>query len=151
MTDHPPSPERSARIVQELQDAVQRLHVLAQQPRVVVIAGTRSDGIRPMAWQVLFERSFGGDVPALHYRGLRAGALPELLTRGYDSETTPEGTPWASPRLGDAMARGPVIGAFRADRLPDDVAQALVGVLVFEDDGLHRDGVKALVGELGLS
>lgn len=104
-----------------------------------------------MAWQVLFERSFGGDVPALRYRGLRAGALPELLTRGYDSETTPEGTPWASPRLGDAMTVGPVIAAFRADRLPDDIATALVGVLVFEDDGLHRAGVQALVGELGLS
>jgi len=30
------------------------------------------------------------------------------------------------------------------------VAQALVGVLVFEEDGLRLDGVRAIVGEVGL-
>ena len=48
------------------------------------------------------------------------------------------------------MAMGPVIEAFRADRMPDDVARALVGVLVFEEDGLRLDGIRAIAGELGL-
>lgn len=102
-----------------------------------------------MAWQVLFERSFGGELPTLHYRGVRAGSLIEVLSRGFDSEPTLDPS-WARPRLSDAMETGPVIQAFRADRLPDDVAQALVGVLVFEEDGLKLDGVRAVVGELGL-
>ncbi len=125
------------------------MHVVAHRPRVVVATGTRADGARPMAWQVLFERSLGGDVPALRYRGVRAGALIEVLTRRFDSEPTLDPA-WAHTRLVDAMATGPVIQAFRADRLPDDVARALVGVLVFEEDGLRLDGVRAVAGELGL-
>jgi len=73
----------------------------------------------------------------------------DILLRGFDSEPT-LGATWAHPRLSDAMATGPVIAAYRADRLPDDVARALVGVLVFEDEGLQLDGVRAIVGELGL-
>jgi hypothetical protein len=102
-----------------------------------------------MAWQVLFERSFGGDVPALQYRGVSAGSLMDVLMNGFDSEPTLDPS-WSHPRLMDAMMTGPVIEAFRADRLPDDVARALVGVLVFEEDGLRLDGVRALVGEVGL-
>jgi fumarylacetoacetate (FAA) hydrolase family protein len=48
------------------------------------------------------------------------------------------------------MTAGPVIQVFRADRLPDDVSRALVGVIVFEEDGLSLTGVRALVQELGL-
>jgi hypothetical protein len=99
-----------------------------------------------MAWQVLFERSLGADAPALRYRGVPASALARVLAEGFDREPSP-GETWAHARLVDAMAGGPVIQAFRADRLPDDVARALVGVLVFEEDGLHRDGIRALVRE----
>jgi len=48
------------------------------------------------------------------------------------------------------MNAGPVIQVFRADRLPDDVSRALVGVIVFEEDGLSLTGARALVQELGL-
>lgn len=133
----------------DLQDAVSRMHVVTQQPRVVVATGSRVHGARPMAWQVLFERSFGPDAPALCYRGVPAGTLTSVLRHGFDSEPTldPE---WANTRLGDAMASGPVLQAFRADRLPDDVAEALMGVLVFEEDGLTLDGVRAIAAEHGL-
>lgn len=143
------SSARDARILADLQDAVGRMHVVARQPRVVVATGARTQGARPMAWQVLFERSFGSDLPALHYRGVSPGALMDVLMQGFDREPT-LGDIWAHPRLVDAMATGPVIAAFRADRLPDDVARALVGVLVFEESGLRLDGVRAIVGELGL-
>ncbi len=153
MTDSSPSlgdaPDRSARILADLQDAVGRMHVVSRQPRVVVATGTRREGARAMAWQVLFERSFGGDLPALRYRGVRAGALAEVLTSGFDSEPSLDPA-WSHTRLGEAMSHGPVIEAFRADRLPDDVANALVGVLVFEEDGLQLAGVRALVSEFGL-
>ena len=75
--------------------------------------------------------------------------LMEVLLNGFDQEPT-LGEVWAHPRLSDAMAMGPVIEAFRADRMPDDVARALVGVLVFEEDGLRLDGIRAIAGELGL-
>ena len=149
MPDLSPSSERTARILDDLQDAVGRMHVVARQPRLVVAAGTRAAGARPMAWQVLFERSLGGDQPALVYRGVPAGALIPVLTQRFDSEPTLD-PGWAHTRLADAMATGPVIQAFRADRLPDDVARALVGVIVFEEDGLRLDGVRAVAGELGL-
>lgn len=152
MTDSPSNEstaDRSARILADLQDAVSRMHVVAQRPRVVVATGTRAEGARAMAWQVLFERSFGGDMPPLRYRGVRAGALVEVLTSGFDSEPSLDPA-WSHARLGDAMAHGPVIEAFRADRLPDDVATALVGLLVFEEDGLQLAGVRALAGELGM-
>jgi hypothetical protein len=138
-----------SRILEDLHDAVERMHVVARQPRVIVATGTRTKGARPMAWQVLFERSLGGEQLSLVYRGVRAGALSEVLMKGFDSEPTLE-PGWAHARLVDAMATGPVIQAFRADRLPDDVARALVGVIVFEEDGLRLDGVRAVVGELGL-
>lgn len=126
------------------------MHVVARHPRVVVATGARVGGARPMAWQVLFERSLGADGPALHYRGVSAGALMDLLLQGFDSEPT-LGAVWAHTRMIDAMATGPVIAAFRADRLPDDVAQALVGILIFEEDGLRLEGVRAMVGEVGLT
>jgi hypothetical protein len=144
-----PQAERNARILDDLQDAVSRMHVIARQPRLVVATGTRADGARPMAWQVLFERSLGGEHHPLVYRGVRAGALMEVLTNRFDSEPTLD-PGWAHTRLVDAMVNGPVIQAFRADRLPDDVARALVGVIVFEEDGLRLDGVRAVAGELGL-
>ena len=149
MSEPSPSSRREARILADLSDAVGRMHVVAQRPRVVVASGKRTDGARPMAWQVLFERSFGADVPAMRYRGVSAGALMEVLMNGFDSE--PNLSPsWSHERLMDAMMTGPVIEAFRADRLPDDVASALMGVLVFEEDGLKLNGVRALVGEVGL-
>ena len=64
------------------------MHVVAQKPRIVVATGKRTDGARPMAWQVLFERSFGGDVPTLQYRGVTAGSLMDILMTGFDSEPT---------------------------------------------------------------
>jgi hypothetical protein len=142
-----PDSDRHARILDDLQDAVQRMHVLAREPRVVVAAGTRQQGARPMAWQVLFERSLGPDAPPLAYRGTAATRLPTVLMDGFDAEPTLE-PGWAHARLGDAMQHGPVIQAFRTDRLPDDVARALVGVLVFEEDGLSLPGVRALAQEL---
>ncbi len=102
-----------------------------------------------MAWQVLFERSLGAGTPPLQYRGVGAVRLQAVLANGYDSEPT-LAPGWSHGRLGDAMATGPVIQVFRADRLPDDVSRALVGVIVFEEDGLTLAGVRALVGELGL-
>lgn len=141
--------DRTTRILDDLQNAVQRMHVLARSPRIVVAAGTRAEGARPMAWQVLYERSLG-DHPALQYRGTAAVKLPAVLTNGYDSEPT-LAAGWSCTRLGDAMAVGPVIQVFRADRLPDDVSRALVGVIVFEEDGLSLKGVRAIVQELGLS
>jgi hypothetical protein len=152
MTSAPgsPDPARSAQILDDLQDAVQRMHVLAKAPRVVVAVGSRHEGARPMAWQVLFERSLGPGQPALVYRGGSATTLPRVLMDGFDAEPTlaPD---WAVSRLGDAMRAGPVIQVFRADRLPDDVSRALVGVLVFEEDGLTLAGVRALTKELGLA
>ncbi len=88
-------------------------------------------------------------MPALRYRGVSARSMSEVFARGFDSEPTLDPL-WSHPRLHDAMAQGPVIQAFRADRLPDDVARALVGVLVFEEDGLHLDGIRAVAGEFGL-
>jgi hypothetical protein len=149
MSDGTPSAaERQARILEDLQDAVERMHVLsARDPRVVVATGTREHGARPMAWQVLFERSLGADTPPLTYRGTAAVRLPTVLMDGFDAEPTLE-PGWAHARLVDAMSMGPVIQAFRTDRLPDDVARALVGVLVFEEDGLSLPGVRALTKEL---
>jgi hypothetical protein len=125
------------------------MHVLAQRPRLVVAKGKRVHGARPMAWQVLFERSFGDAVPRLRYRGVPAHALTTVLADGFDSEPTLDPS-WSHERMSDAMADGPVIQAFRADRLPDDVAVALMGVLVFEEDGLHLDGIRAIAGEFGM-
>ena len=137
---------REERILADLQDAVSRMHVMPGTPRVVVAAGTRTIGARPMAWQALFERSLGDGTPPLRYRGAPAATLGRILHQGFDSEPTLDAG-WAHARMGDAMQQGPVIQAFRADRLPDDVARALVGVIVFEEDGLHRDGVRAVVAE----
>lgn len=140
--------DRQARILDDLQDAVQRMHVLSRSPRVVVAAGTRAQGARPMAWQVLFERSLG-DHPPLQYRGTSSVRLQAVLANGFDAEPT-LAPGWSGARLGDAMSEGPVIQVFRADRLPDDVSRALVGVIVFEEDGLTLAGVRALTQELGL-
>jgi hypothetical protein len=148
MTEQGSNSGRDTKILADLQDAVARMHVVSQQPRVVVATGNRHDGARAMAWQVLFERSLGPDAPQLLYRGVTAGALMDLLVQGFDSEPT-IGKVWAHRRMGDAMTHGPVIAAFRADRLPDDVARALIGILVFEEDGLRLHGVRALVGEVG--
>jgi len=149
MTERAPDSDRTAKILADLQDAVARMHVVSQQPRVVVATGARHDGARAMAWQVLFERSLGPEAPRLLYRGVSAGALMDLLLRGFDSEPS-LGEVWAHRRMVEAMSQGPVIAAFRADRLPDDVAEALVGILVFEEDGLRLDGVRVLVGEVGV-
>ena len=149
MPETSPGSNREARILADLQDAVSRMHVIAQTPRVIVATGTRVRGARPMAWQALFERSFGGDAYAFQYRGARAATLTDVLRQGFDREPTLEAG-WSHVRMVDAMADGPVIQAFRADRLPDDVARALVGVLVFEEDGLRLDGVRAIAGEFGL-
>jgi hypothetical protein len=139
---------RQARILEDLQDAVERMHVLSRSPQVVVASGARHAGARPMAWQVLFERSLGGK-RALQYRGTSAVRLQAVLAHGYDSEPT-LAPGWSYARLGDAMSAGPVIQVFRADRLPDDVSRALVGVIVFEEDGLTLAGVRALTQELGV-
>jgi len=141
--------QRDERILEDLQDAVTRMHVLTTRPRIVVAKGMRVQGARPMAWQVLFERSFGAELPALRYRGVAARSLATVLSQKFDSEPTLD-SEWAHARLSSAMAQGPVIQAFRADRLPDDVSKALMGVLVFEEDGLHIDGVRALAGEFGI-
>jgi hypothetical protein len=140
--------DRQARILDDLQDAVQRMHVLSRSPRVVFATGARTHGARPMAWQVLFERSLGTSL-ALQYRGTSAVRLQAVLTNGYDSEPT-LAAGWSCSRLGDAMAAGPVIQVFRADRLPDDVSRALMGVIVFEEEGLSLVGVRAITQELGL-
>jgi hypothetical protein len=103
-----------------------------------------------MAWQALFERSFGGELPPVSYRGTSASTLTTVLAQGFDSEPT-LGSGWSHPRLRDAMGMGPVIQVFRADRLPDDVGRALLGVILFEEDGLHLAGVRAIVREFGLS
>ena len=102
-----------------------------------------------MAWQVLFERSLGPKHPALSYRGVSAVRLQAVLANGYDSEPT-LAPGWSNTRLGDAMNAGPVIQVFRSDRLPDDVSRALMGVIVFEEDGLSVAGVRALTQEFGL-
>lgn len=149
MPDMSPSPNREARILADLHDAVGRMHVIAQSPRLVVATGRRVDGARPMAWQVLFERSLGSVAPTLQYRGTAAASLMGVLREGFDSEPSLE-PGWSHARLADAMAMGPVIQAFRTDRLPDDVARALIGVLVFEEDGLQLEGVRAIAGELRL-
>ncbi|MFY7920891.1 MAG: hypothetical protein ACOVSI_00600 [Gemmatimonas sp.] len=141
---------RQHRILEDLQDAVERMHVLSRSPQVVVASGRRDQGARPMAWQVLFERSLGAKHPPLHYRGVSAIRLQAVLANGYDSDPT-LGVVWSGPRLGDAMSGGPVIQVFRADRLPDDVSRALLGVIVFEEDGLSLVGVRALVQELGFT
>jgi hypothetical protein len=73
------APDREARILEDLQDAVQRMHVLARSPRIVLASGTRAQGARPMAWQALFERSFGGELPRVSYRGAPASALTTVL------------------------------------------------------------------------
>lgn len=143
------SPSSEARILSDLQDAVSRMHVVAQEPRVVVATGSRVSGARPMAWQVLFERSLGVNPPVLRYRGVPARVLSNVLRNGFDSEPTLDAE-WSTARLSDAMIAGPVLQAFRADRLPDDVAEALVGVLVFEEDGLTLDGVRAIAAEHGV-
>jgi hypothetical protein len=101
-----------------------------------------------MAWQALFERSLGPKHPTLAYRGVSAVRLQAVLANGYDSEPT-LAAGWACARLGDAMSTGPVIQVFRADRLPDDVSRALMGVIVFEEDGLSLAGVRALTKEFG--
>lgn len=145
----PPTSGSDDRILADLHDAVSRMHVVATRPRVVVAKGTRTQGARPMAWQVLFERSFGADVPTLRYRGVAARTLSHVLAHGFDSEPTLDPN-WSHERLSTAMAAGPVIQAFRADKLPDDVASALMGVLVFEEDGLHLNGIRAIAGELGV-
>ena len=144
------APDRAARIFDDLQDAVQRMHVLARSPRIVLATGTRDQGARPMAWQALFERSFGGELPVVTYRGAPASSLTTVLAKGFDSEPT-LGSGWSHPRLRDAMGMGPVIQVFRADRLPDDVGRALLGVIVFEENGLRLAGVRAIVREFGLS
>jgi hypothetical protein len=149
----PPAPDaaRDARILADLQNAVSRMHVIAGatagQPRVVVAEGTRLHGARPMAWQTLFERMFGPDAPAMRYRGASAASLPGILRHGFDAEPVLGDEAWAHERLVDAMAQGPVLQAFRADRLPDDVARALVGLIVFEEDGLTRDSVRTLMND----
>lgn len=140
-----------ARILDDLQDAVARMHVVAASgPRVVVASGKRSEGARAMAWQVLFERSLGPDAPTLAWRGSAAVTLPRVLHEGFDTEPTLSDG-FAFRRLVDAMREGPVLQAFRADRLPDDVARALVGVLVFEEDGLSLAGIRAIVQEMRAS
>lgn len=126
------------------------MHLLARSPRIVVATGTRFQGARPMAWQALFERSFGGALPPVSYRGASASALATVLAHGFDREPTLDAG-WSHSRLRDAMQTGPVIQVFRSDRLPDDVARALLGVIVFEEDGLQLAGIRALVGEFGLS
>ena len=103
-----------------------------------------------MAWQALFERSFGGELPSVRYRGAPASALTTVLAKGFDSEPT-LGSGWSHPRLREGMAMGPVVQVFRADRLPDDVGRALLGIIVFEEDGLQAAGVRAIVREFGLS
>lgn len=137
-----------SKIVDELQDAVTRMHVLSTIPRIVFARSTRSGGPRPMAWQVLFERSFGGKPHTFRYRGTTAASLAIVMARGYDDEPTLS-KEWSHARMDAAMAQGPVIQAFRADRMPDDVENALVGVLIFEEDGLQLAGVRSLV-ELSL-
>ncbi len=157
MTDPTPATRgdraRDDQILAELEDAVTRMHVVAQRPRLVFARGTRNDGARAMAWQVLFERSLkgtpGAHTGALAWRGAPAHRLAHILAHGFDTEPT-LGEAWAFTRLRDAMAMGPVILVLRADRLPDDVSRALVGVLAFEEDGLQLDGVRAIAGELGL-
>ncbi len=109
-----------------------------------------SQGARPMAWQALFERSFGGELPACSYRGAPAASLRDIMANGFDREPSLVAG-WSHSRLRDAMTAGPIIQVFRDDRLPDDVARALIGVIIFEEDGLQLSAVRALVQEFGLS
>jgi len=136
-------PVRSGRILDELQDAVSRLHVISIEPRIVVAAADRKSGPRPMAWQVLFQRSFGSETPAIRYRGASATNLNVILERGFDDDPSLD-KHWSHERLRDAMKQGPVIQAFREDRLPDDVENALIGLLIFEEDGLNVEGIRTL-------
>jgi hypothetical protein len=131
-------------ILHDLQDAVSRMHVVSLIPRVVVLRCARSEGPRPMTWQVLFERSLGGTLPKLGYRGASASMLRTILKTGFDEEPTLS-RDWSHDRLDVAMKRGPVVQAFRSDRLPDDVAYALVGILIFEEDGLELESVRGIV------
>ncbi|MES2522681.1 MAG: hypothetical protein V4617_08305 [Gemmatimonadota bacterium] len=149
MSNPAPHAARDARILADLQDAVGRMHVIPGEPRVVFAKGTRTEGARPMAWQVLFERMFGPDAPRMRYRGTSAADLGAVIAAGFDSEPGLELDSWSHLRLADAMAQGPVIQAFRADRLPDDVSRALVGLLVFEEEGLRVDDVRTLVERWG--
>ena len=100
-----------------------------------------------MAWQTLFERMFGPDAPAMRYRGAPAESLATIVRHGFDAEPALGDDAWSHARLMDAMEQGPVLQAFRADRLPDDVGRALVGLLVFEEDGITRDSVRALMND----
>jgi hypothetical protein len=83
-------------------------------------------------------------------RGFMLITLTTVLAKGFDTEPTLGGG-WSHPRLRDAMGMGPVIQVFRADRLPDDVGRALLGIIVFEEDGLQLAGVRAIVREFGFS
>jgi hypothetical protein len=145
MTTDEASLPGQARILAELQDAVTRMHVVSTSPRIVVAAATRVEGPRPMAWQVLFQRSFGSGAPVIRYRGAPPASLPVILARGFDDEPSLDHN-WSHERLDAAMKQGPVIQAFRQDRLPDDVENALVGLLVFEEEGLSVERVRALAG-----
>jgi hypothetical protein len=97
-----------------------------------------------MAWQVLFERSFGNRRTELRYRGTSATNLETVLSRGFDEEPTLSEN-WAYERLDAAMLQGPVIQAFRKSQLPDDVERALAGLLVFQEEGLVIENVRALL------
>jgi hypothetical protein len=141
---------RDARILADLQAAALRLHVVSQAPRVLVVDGPRDRDPHPVAWQALCTRSVGASPGALAFRGAPAATLPLVLRQGFDAE--PQlGETWAHARLAAAMAEGPVVQLVRADRLPDDVARALVGVLVFEEDGLTLDAVRTAAIEAGLT
>ena len=146
---HELAPDRETRILDDLQDAVQRMHMLATSPRVVFATGVRHQGARPMAWQALFERTVGGAQPSCRYRGAPASALTTILSAGADQQ--PTGAPeWSHAQLRDAMAAGPIIQAFRNDRLAETAAPVLIGAIIFEEDGLTLRGVRAMVKKLGL-
>lgn len=149
MSDADSGSRRSTRILADLQDAVERMHVLVRTPRVVLCRGRRVDGARPMAWQVLFERSLGPHSPTLMYRGAAAASLSAVFTRGFDAEPSADAG-WAHRRLVDAMAQGPVIQVFDGDRIAVDGGAALVGVLVFEEDGLDHEAVADALRTAGL-
>ena len=79
-----------------------------------------------------------------------ASALEAVFTRGFDAEPAAE-PGWAHCRIGDAMAQGPVIQAFRTDRIGGDPGRALVGVLVFEEDGLSHSAVLETLRAAGIA
>lgn len=151
MSDPASDSRRETRILADLQDAVERMHVLVRSPRIVLCRGRRVDGARPMAWQVLFERSLGSDAPTLVYRGAPATALSTVFSRGFDQEPSIDRAGWAHRRLVHAMAQGPVIQAFREDRLPAQISSAMVGVLVFEEDGLDHSVISNALRTAGLA